>query len=251
MVQCFAQVAVGLRDGLKEAGVEVVQAVVDFVIDEGFTGADFVRRPKQVDEIRRFFKNAFARGAVFGSVVKAVAEAVKVLQDAHGGAPPCFGGVRGEDGNEAQLGDEFGDLFRGEVVVAALLQSVVEGTFPQAAGFAGCGAFLAQEVFFGEVGKGKVEAEATDDVFQAVVIERGNGAFQGSAAFRVGVLPFFDVALAQVFDGLQGVAACLTFNGFAKQVGKQADSGAELVGVGGGRHHDDVFSCCWIDVGSR
>ena len=228
-----------------------MQAVVDFIIDEGFTGADFVRRPKQVDEIRRFFEDALARGTVFGSVVKAVAEAVEVLQDAHGGAPPCFGGVRGEDGDETQLGDEFGDLFRGEVVVAALLQGVVEGAFPQAATLARGGTLLAQEVFFGKIGKGKVEAEATDDVFQAVVIQRGNGAFQGSAAFRIGVLPFFDIALAQVFDGLQGVAACLTFNGFAKQVGKQADSGAELVGVGGGRHHDDVFSCCWIDIGPR
>ena len=89
-----------------------MQAIVDFVIDEGFTGADFVRRPKQVDEIRRFFEDALARGAVFGSMVKSFSEAVEILHDTHGGAPPCFGGVRGEDGDEAQLGDEFGELFR-------------------------------------------------------------------------------------------------------------------------------------------
>ena len=181
-----------------------------------------------------------SRRAVGGGVVKCLAVAVDFLQDAHGGAAARFGRVCGEDGDEAQLCDEFAELFRGEVVVAALLQGVAEGAFPKgAATRAQVGALLPQQVFFGEVGQREVEAEATDDVFQAVVVERGDGAHQRGAALRVGVVALFDKALAQVFDGLQGVAACLAFDDFAEQVAEQADAFAQLVGVGGGGHHDD------------
>ena len=42
VVQRAAQVAVNLRDGLKEADVKVVQAVVDFVVNQRFARAHFV-----------------------------------------------------------------------------------------------------------------------------------------------------------------------------------------------------------------
>ena len=94
---------------------------------------------------------------------------------------------------------------------------MAERAFPQlAATRTQVGAFLPQQVFFGEVGKREVEAEATDDVLQAVVIQRSDGAHQCGAAFRVGVVALFDKALAQVFDGLQRFCTGLAFDDFAQ-----------------------------------
>ena len=125
---------------------------------------------------------------------------------------------------------------------------MAERAFPQlAATCAQVGAFLPQQVFFGEVGKREVEAEATDDVLQAVVVECGDGAHQRRAALRVGVVALFDKALTQVFNRLQGLRARLAFDNLAKQVGKQTDAGAQQFGIGGGGHHDDspVFVNVW------
>ena len=117
---------------------------------------------------------------------------------------------------------------------------MAERAFPQlAATCAQVGAFLPQQVFLGEVGQCEIEAEAADDVLQAVVIQRGDGAHQRRAALRVGVVAFFDEALAQVFDGLQRFCTGLAFDDFAQQSGKQTDAGAQQFGIGGSGHHDD------------
>ena len=125
---------------------------------------------------------------------------------------------------------------------------MAERAFPQlTATCAQIGAFLPQQVFLGEVGKREVKGEATDDVLQAVVVERGDGAHQRGAALWVGVVAFFDEALAQVFNRLQGLRARLAFDDFAQQSGKQTDAGAQQFGIGGGGHHDDspVFVNVW------
>ena len=117
---------------------------------------------------------------------------------------------------------------------------MAERAFPQlAATRAQVGTFLPQQVFLGEVGQCEIEAEAADDVLQAVIIQCGDGAHQRGAALRVGVVAFFDEALTQVFNRLQGLRARLTFDNLAKQVGKQTDAGAQQFGIGGGGHHDD------------
>ena len=125
---------------------------------------------------------------------------------------------------------------------------MAERAFPQlAAACAQIGAFLPQQVFLGEVGKREVEAEATDDVLQAVVVECGDGAHQRRAAFRVGVVALFDKALAQVFNRLQRFCTGLAFDDFAQQSGKQTDAGTQQFGIGGGGHHDvsPVFVNVW------
>ena len=125
---------------------------------------------------------------------------------------------------------------------------MAERAFPQlAATRAQVGTFLPQQVFLGEIGEREIEAEAADDVLQAVVIQRGDGAHQRGAALRVGIVAFFDKALAQVFDGLQGLRARLAFDDLAQQSGKQTDAGAQQFGIGGGGHHDvsPVFVNVW------
>ena len=125
---------------------------------------------------------------------------------------------------------------------------MAERAFPQlAATRAQVGTFLPQQVFFSEVGKREVKGEATDDVLQAVVIQRGDGAHQRGAALRVGVVALFDKALTQVFNRLQGLRARLAFDDFAQQSGKQADAGTQQFGIGGGGHHDvsPVFVNVW------
>ena len=117
---------------------------------------------------------------------------------------------------------------------------MAERAFPQlAAACAQIGAFLPQQVFLGEIGEREIKAETTDDVLQVVVVECGDGAHQRGAALRVRVVAFFDEALTQVFNRLQGLRARLAFDDFAQQSGKQADAGAQQFGIGGGGHHDD------------
>ncbi len=99
----------------------------------------------------------------------------------------------------------------GEVAVAALAAGC--GEQPPKGRHARAGRRALPQVFFARL-KREVEAEATDDVFQAVVVERGDGVIEarrsGSGLLRSSIKP-----LAQVFDGLQGVAACLALDDFA------------------------------------
>ncbi|MNX79547.1 hypothetical protein D3C86_1111780 [compost metagenome] len=211
-VEQFGQVGVQARDDLQEGAAVVRERVFDFVGDGEAGVAQHAGLPQRGDaaqqggvQFGQFFggERGFALREGGGDLAVHVQGAFAL----------DFGGVGGEDGHDAGVGQQAADAGDADALSAQDLDGFAQAAARGRVVGEGAGALAAVLVaVFGDVGQVQEVAEGARDGVGVAALQALDALFQ---QFAVGVVAFaaeFDGGAAQGFDGVEDAFAFAFFD---------------------------------------